>query len=102
MSNWRANNDPLADFIHMLYADDDDDLSENSEFEPDDDIVRGPRHLFEVLLVMSEVHRTASGSVCLVSFWLDVGRRRMSSGMPGRLLPKCRRLSPLSSLLPGV
>ncbi|CAG4969313.1 unnamed protein product [Parnassius apollo] len=37
MSNWRANNDPLADFIDMLYADDDEDLSEDSEFEPDAD-----------------------------------------------------------------
>ncbi|CAG4961226.1 unnamed protein product, partial [Parnassius apollo] len=37
MSNWKANNNPPADFIHMLYADDDEDLSEDSEFEPDDD-----------------------------------------------------------------
>ncbi|CAG4938554.1 unnamed protein product [Parnassius apollo] len=36
MSNWRANKYPSEDFIHILYADD-DDLSEDSKFEPDND-----------------------------------------------------------------
>ncbi|CAG4967502.1 unnamed protein product [Parnassius apollo] len=42
MSNWRANNDLLADFMHILYAYD-YDLSEDNDFEPDNDEVEDVR-----------------------------------------------------------
>ncbi|CAG5015322.1 unnamed protein product [Parnassius apollo] len=82
MSNWRANNDPPADFIHMLYADDDKDLSEDSEFEPDDDeldlsykVSHNPYTQRRALRILQPGTELTGNYMCVVSTFLAEGEK---------------------------